>query len=237
MAHADQLGLFRPAGEQLLRGDQPGAGGFRPAGQHRGNGQEELIQHVVGDEPAEELRAALGEYSGTPGRPEAGEQLRGPQRRLLSQVDDRAPGWKPPFQSLGAGCRGQDQRAVAQRRVPGGHLAAGGDDRKLGVARAAQAAAQSSVSICSRRADMPRGPLVAWRGPQGACADQHYVRTRPEQAHDEPVRRVVAADRRPGGWVLWAEGGHSVEGRDEVGIHARLREPEIPAVGICQFLR
>jgi hypothetical protein len=53
---------LRSGREQFLRGDQPRAGGFCPAGQDRGNGEEEFIQQVIGDELAERPEGAGAAY-------------------------------------------------------------------------------------------------------------------------------------------------------------------------------
>jgi hypothetical protein len=149
---------------------------------------------------------------------------RSPRSRMVL-----ADGSRPP--AAGPGCRSDDERAGPRRGMLGRHVAAGGDDGKLQIAGAAQATAEGRVSGCRSRAHVPGCPQVAPRGPQRAGPDEDDVGAGAQQPHDEPVGRVMAADRRSGGRVLRAEGGHSVHGCDEVGVHARLGEAEIAAVG------
>ena len=86
-----------------------------------------------------------------------------------------------------------------------------------------EAHAELGVRVRGRRIDLLRAPGARRRRPQHARADQHGVGERPQQTHEEPVGVVVAGDhlvrvrqRR--------DRDDAVERRDEVRVHARLRE-------------
>src|SRR5215469_3861303 len=76
---------------------------------------------------------------------------------------------------------------------------------------------------------------MAWGGAQGSSAQKHSVRARPEQAHEEAVSAVAAADGGPRGRAL-AQRHDAVERRHEVRVHDAVFEPKL-AVNPLEVLR
>ena len=108
-------------------------------------------------------------------------------------------------------------------------VAAPREDGDLGCGRRSQALSELGVLRGSGRKD-PVGPP----GPSGACAkhsgaDEHGVRERAQQTHHEPIRVAVPGDELVRARHRRNRDG-AVDGRDEVGVHAVLGEPQIAVV-------
>jgi hypothetical protein len=145
-ARGEQLGPVRRAGEQFPRGYQPRPGGLSAAGQHRGDGEEQLIQQAVAGELAEQPRAALGQHHARAPGADRREHAGGGQRRPVTQAEDRARGGQAAAQPAGSGSGAEDECAGAQRGMPGGYVPARGDDGEQWVRGTAEGAAERGVA-------------------------------------------------------------------------------------------
>ena len=146
----------------------------------------------------------------------------------LPERDDCAVG-QPSGEPRGAGIGGEHDRPGRERRVVGVDAPAAGDDRDLGLRRAPAPLPQLGERRCGRRVALLRRPDRSRRGGHRSRPDHQHVTAGAEQPEQQPVgcappgddlvRRGQRRDR-----------DHPVERRDEVREHARLLEPERPAV-------
>ena len=130
---------------------------------------------------------------------------------------------------LGSGVARQDERPRREQRMSDVDLAAPREDGDLRRGRRSQALSELCVFRGSGRKDPVWPPGPSWACAKHSGADEHGVRERAQQTHHEPIRVAVPGDelvrtrhRR--------NGDDAIDGRDEIGVHAVLGEPEIAVV-------
>ena len=98
-----------------------------------------------------------------------------------------------------------------------------------GCGRRSQALSELCVFRGCGRKDPVWPPGPSWACAKHSGADEHGVRERAQQTHHEPIRVAVPGDELVRARHRRNRDG-AVDGRDEVGVHAVLGEPQIAVV-------
>ncbi len=98
-----------------------------------------------------------------------------------------------------------------------------------GCGRRSQALSELCVFRGCGRKDPVWPPGPSWACAKHSGADEHGVRERAQQTHHEPIRVAVPGDELVRARHRRNRNG-PVDGRDEVGVHALLGEPQIAVV-------
>ncbi len=139
-------------------------------------------------------------------------------RRARPNRDDLGGSRQPGPESPGAGLDGQDQSPRLEGGLRRVEVATARQDGETRLGRPAKPPPQVGVVGCRGRVDVLGRPDGAGIGAQGAGAHEDDVGAGTEQAHDETVRCVVPADRRPRLDLGRREGHDPVERGHKIGV-------------------
>ena len=135
-----------------------GSGGVRAPGEHRRDGEKQLIQQAHADQVPEQARPTLGKYSGVSAGTNGHEHVGHAERRPFAHGKYGGPVRQASVHPPGPGRRGDKERARLQGRVLGWNVAGRGGHDQFLLGGMAQAATQVGEVGCSCRADLSACP-------------------------------------------------------------------------------